>query len=486
MGNSTSLDNDCDVDDTLLQAAEMGDLDLLTNLIDNGAKPDTAHQFGETPLMKAARQGHLEVVRQLIDAPCDVNRTTGAGRGNYTALHVAAASGHGEVVEALLGAGAKADCTDSAFMTPLLWAVGRGQTHIVRCLIRENCNVNIQDGWQLKTPLHIASAKGSKDIVQLLLEDGANPKVLDHTGKTALMEALEQNQNQIVQMLLKSKSVIDHRERSGLTPLHIAASKMNVTNVRLLLDAGADPNVKDLYGRSTLSFLLFCQKDDTTISETRIIGHCGSALLDLGKVDQSGESESIKGYTEFADPLVELVSLLVGKSDINTPSHYGMTALHWATQQFNPSVITRLLLAGADPGLKNAEGLNPLALAIRKCNKACIKAIIQGSKRRHLNECNILLLPPSTLKDWDVVCMLHRAGCNLKYFLHMKMNSSEDVEDCNEGMKGLVREIGKPHTLKHLSRMCVRDTLPLPLGVNIGKLTFPTLLKQYLYYEDLV
>ena len=124
----------------------------------------------------AASTGHVEVVRLLLEsgATCDLARDDGT-----TPLHLAAESGHLEVVRLLLEAGASWKqfrihwCDGSDGTTPLLVAADHGHVEVVRLLLEvgAHCDLAMDNGI---TPLHSAAENGHSDVVRLLLEAGAS------------------------------------------------------------------------------------------------------------------------------------------------------------------------------------------------------------------------------------------------------------------------------------------------------------------------
>ncbi|MFP4374136.1 MAG: ankyrin repeat domain-containing protein [Spirochaetaceae bacterium] len=131
--------------------------------------PAWAQGRTRTPLHWAARQGHVEVVRTLIDNGADVNASDVFGR---TPLHLAVS--HPEVVELLLDAGAGVDARDQLSNTPLHRAVPSLET--VDALIRAGADVNARNTGG-NTPLDIAMRYGNSrravEVVQRLVEAGA-------------------------------------------------------------------------------------------------------------------------------------------------------------------------------------------------------------------------------------------------------------------------------------------------------------------------
>ncbi|KAL4784046.1 ankyrin repeat-containing domain protein [Aspergillus varians] len=177
----------------------------------------------------------------------------------YFATHAAAFNGHTTVIQKLISEGKEnAHQADEIGTTALLWSSWAGQYEASKLLIREGAAVNAVS-QRYGTPLLVAALKGHRNIVQLLLENGADinqhcgkkrqtqtsytrkPEEIylsSHTG-TALWAASLMGHFDIVQFLLQNGSTeIDFALMS--------ASRGGYVNViKLLIDHGADPNVRD-------------------------------------------------------------------------------------------------------------------------------------------------------------------------------------------------------------------------------------------------
>lgn len=102
-------------DPPLLLAAGNGHLAVVKLLLTEGARVDARNVCGETPLIRAAHNGHWFVVEHLLDAGADINAID---LGDNTALHWAAMRGHVEIVQLLLKRGADAGAVNKLSRTP--------------------------------------------------------------------------------------------------------------------------------------------------------------------------------------------------------------------------------------------------------------------------------------------------------------------------------------------------------------------------------
>ncbi|XP_046398843.1 uncharacterized protein LOC124165454 isoform X5 [Ischnura elegans] len=195
-----------------------------------------------TKLHKAAWQGNLEKVKAVmkkgdIDIPDKLNRT---------ALHLAAACGHNNVVHYLLVNNARTDIRDNEGKIPLLKAVECGQKECTLSILERSEDHHSVD-FEGNSALHIAVKNCYYEICVLLLKKGANFEMPNKEGDTPLHLATGVEQVDIVELLLRYGS--DVNVASGdMTPLMIAARLGNAELVKLFLEYGADVTMKDCNG----------------------------------------------------------------------------------------------------------------------------------------------------------------------------------------------------------------------------------------------
>jgi len=130
---------------------------------------------------RAAFDGNLGMIRQLISSGANVEATGADGRAP---LLLAAAGGHLEAVSVLLDAGARVNARDRAGATALHWATRRGEDRVALLILQHKPEVNVQDDAG-DTPLMLAANAGNTNVVQALLSLGAKPELKDKFGLTA-------------------------------------------------------------------------------------------------------------------------------------------------------------------------------------------------------------------------------------------------------------------------------------------------------------
>jgi len=163
----------------LLVAARHGRSDLVRLLLDRGADANIGVEGDGNPLIMAASRGHRDIVTMLLDRGADVNAAV-AGDGN--ALIMAGRHGQLDLVTLLLDRGAIIDQVVPGDENALITASGAGYLDVVRLLVGRGANVNArvwaEQGWpdrqgEWRTPLSMARKGGHASVVKYLQSVGA-------------------------------------------------------------------------------------------------------------------------------------------------------------------------------------------------------------------------------------------------------------------------------------------------------------------------
>ncbi len=164
-------------------------------------------------------------------------------------LVAAAQAGDAAAVERLIGQGASPDARGLNETPALLLATHGNHVAAARALIAAGADVNAKDGIRDSAYLY-AGARGHLEILKLTLAHGADLNSTNRFGGTALIPACERGHVETVAELIRAGVAVDHVNRLGWTALLEAiilsdGGPRHVAIVRLLLDAGANPNLAD-------------------------------------------------------------------------------------------------------------------------------------------------------------------------------------------------------------------------------------------------
>ena len=192
-----------------------------------------------TPLIVAARDGNLYFVKVLlryganIEARGTIN-IDGLVVEDCTALWVAAAKGHFDVVRFLIEQNAEVDGRTSSNSTPLRAAAFNGHLNIVRCLVENGADVNARNNFN-STPLMLTCHNGHLDVASYLVKHGANINLQENDGRSCLHWASVRGHVQLVCELLASGAK-QTQNLNRLTPLLEASNNCKIEMVEWFIN----------------------------------------------------------------------------------------------------------------------------------------------------------------------------------------------------------------------------------------------------------
>jgi len=137
---------------------------------------------------------------------------------------------------------------DGFLYTPLHWAAVQAHWDVLEVLVESGADVNAV-GWDGGTPLHLASHHDRPDMIRLLLDEGADLTIRNQWGRTPLHVAARRNCDLVAALLLSRGADPNATTKEGWTPLHVAQMAGHPRVRDLLLTHGAAPDRMDEMGK---------------------------------------------------------------------------------------------------------------------------------------------------------------------------------------------------------------------------------------------
>ena len=151
--------------------AKIGDIDGVKRAIKSGVDIDDKDYRGHSALSCAIIKDQIEIVKILIENGADINNAEDTG---HSALYCTIARDQTEMAKILIESSMDVNATDYPNrQSVLFFAVFNDRTEIVKALVARCTDVNIKDHKGF-TPLYYANRDGYKEIIKILIDNGAN------------------------------------------------------------------------------------------------------------------------------------------------------------------------------------------------------------------------------------------------------------------------------------------------------------------------
>ncbi|RMJ07385.1 hypothetical protein CDV36_013001 [Fusarium kuroshium] len=395
-----------------LSGSAARNLDIVRRLIDGGSKLDVEGSKGLTPLSLAIRYGPTSVAKELIKSQKDVNAEvimtgwtmlrellyhghemgTKLNQSSGKARHSSAdgwesvkraIDNHGYILLRLLlekGADLNRPSTTDKWL-PLIHAVKTGQAETVRALLDREpnpANVNLPDFELGKSPLRWAFEYKRSAIVRHLVRAGSNLNEENHDGWTPLIEAVKNQDQDLVWLMLREGAHRDAIDGQGWSALHHAVKNKSSDITWLLITHGARGITQNEHVPTLLEVALAA--DDLPVAWL-LYAHGAS----IDAVDKSGMTVLHKACIE--GNLSHVKFLLDMGSKFNTKDLSGSTPLHYSVLQGREEVVDFLASRAPHPAdLDHKDGKENTALTLATMLK---NQEIMSSLLRHGASCDI-------------------------------------------------------------------------------------------------
>ncbi|GBN05336.1 Serine/threonine-protein phosphatase 6 regulatory ankyrin repeat subunit B [Araneus ventricosus] len=324
----------------LHNAASAGAAEVVKILLKKKAKINARAVDGSTPLHLAVYSGQANVVKMLNENGANVNI---ADYKNRTAIQLAAFHGKLEIVKMLseLKTVSIHDKANDGFSL-LHIAAQSGHLNIMKHLIEKGANINSENDAGTK-PIHFAAREGHADIVQFLLDLDPTGKQLTVVGQTVVHYAVMGGQIDVLQFLIDRKHDINASSILGDLPIHMAVFTNNENILQILLHHGAFYNA--IYNGCTP--LKIAQKNNFV--------QCVDLLVLVDKFFNAVKKNNIS----------EVESCIKNGVKVNVKNADNITPLHYACWKGYENIVDILLKNKANPNIFGKGNCTPLHYAAK-------------------------------------------------------------------------------------------------------------------------
>lgn len=365
----------------LRQAAYLGDVESINKFLARGDDINGANKDRRTPLYYAIQEDELEAAKVLLEkgAKPDIADCNG-----MVALHVAALNGDMVAVRLLVGHGADVNIFTPGGASPLRVAVKDGNAEMARFFIDHGADLAAEDKV-VPSLLYRASEAGLPDIAATLIDRGANVNAIYWNG-TPLWGPCWHNDKKMVKLLLDKGANPNLKDSQGHTA---AGEAMLVGGAELsgyIESRGGynrirpEPNAPSFFDETKVphdDFRLGAITRGSKAFDVYAMGAVQSFIASGGKMEAVDRNGNTLLHFAVSVDLKATTDLLVKSgANINARNRFGETPLHYAARLDNAEMARILIGAGADVKAEDENGYTSLHIAARDGHLATAQALV--------------------------------------------------------------------------------------------------------------
>lgn len=349
INNLDETDNDKNT--ALNIAASLGNKQCVEMLLKAGANPNIQNNKGNTALLSAIKNHHLDIAEIILSKMMHDDRFKNGinlqTNGGLTALNMAVSFKHNNIIHNLITAGADVNISDARGNTPLINAIDFNNILAVETLINSKADVNLSNKDK-ETPIILAVKLRAFDIIKFLVLARADVNMQDKNGNTAFNIAIMNNLFEIANYLLDNNANPNIFNSPKNNPLIFLIDKftpkvgdnfeiikilgnyhlLSFTLIEKVINSGIDINTPDEDGNTPLILLvaLHTYLENKIKMDNRILFSSYGYNPNTGEISVSRDLYQ-KRVVEFGDKLFKLIKLLLESGcDTSIRNHKGETA----------------------------------------------------------------------------------------------------------------------------------------------------------------
>lgn len=342
-------------------ALKLGHIDVVSFLIENGADLSLEDINGFTPAMIASQNNYNDIVEKLANYGDHVDIDLMKQRQFLLACK---SSDLKSAIELSCNVGV--DIQDKFGRTPISYAAQNADIELIELLIQKGANPNIQDIYST-SPLEYACCRSENpvmviqnmqvvclkdntfDCVKLMVNGGAEIDYKNIAGETALILSSRKCRSEVVNFLLQSGADIQVKDNKGFTALMMASGACQLKSMESLIKCNADLNVRNNDG-------------DTALMRAVMFNHIDAVKMLI----ESGADITIHDNSVCNISTNIAIKFLLNNKIINEKDKNGDTLLMISCQDKKEYDILFLHERGADFHIKNNDGQSAYSILKRK------------------------------------------------------------------------------------------------------------------------